>query len=878
MQIVHNYTKFIIKRPVITLIALVAVTVVMGFGLPRMQFDASLESFVPVKDVEYQKYKKVTEIYGDVDNFVILDVAPDNLFSENTFREIDNLLTDLEEFRHYDDGREEDRLARLKEYRSQSGVRYDDVIRGFAADPGFSRFLKRTLNDAAGENEIINPRRLSRLYDRTVRVRDLKKLQIVDKIISPFTSKDIIGKNDTLITVNLIDKDAAGKRILPASREDFEIFKKRLTRNPVFERGIYSRDPATGEITDLAFIIRFSKDSTAVQQDALAREILKIVDGYVSLNITSQGQPLVYVWMIDTTQKDFERLIPLSFLIVVLVFFLNFRSLRGVILPTLTLSMATIWDFGLMGYLGVKITALCTSLPPLLICVGSAYSIHVLNQYYDDLDMIKTKDKTQGLLASMSHINLTVGLAGFTTIISFWTILNHQLTALRVWSLFSGLGVAFAVFIAMTLIPASLSLLSHANHLSPKKKKKAGARRDPVDILIGWLTWASLQHPGKVLAAVVVAIVLSVAGVFMVRVETEPLQYFKEGNYVRTSEKIIGEKFGGRWGFNVLIDSGEPDGIKTSRYLNILDDARKWLESDENKDLNVGRTDAFSDYIRIMHMAMNNDSLEYFSIPSSDDDIRDYLEIYSDEDKNSDGRIDDFEAYVDQKYQTCNILTRLCQREDYFVGTERLERIFYKISNHLKETLPPHYSYTITGHPMLVIKSAGYITGGQLLSLFQSMVVIGAVVLILVRHIGAGLLALIPLLLAVTLNFGIMGWFGIPLDVATSVIAAITIGIGDDVTIHFINTWRHLVQSGLSVDDSIRETLRESGKANIYTALALMAGFSVCFISAYKPIILFGFLMGIVLVANNIGALLILPSVIKLIGLDLNTAKKKESP
>lgn len=178
---------------------------------------------------------------------------------------------------------------------------------------------------------------------------------------------------------------------------------------------------------------------------------------------------------------------------------------------------------------------------------------------------------------------------------------------------------------------------------------------------------------------------------------------------------------------------------------------------------------------------------------------------------------------------------------------------------------------------MLVIKSAGYITGGQLLSLFQSMVVIGAVVLILVRHIGAGLLALIPLLLAVTLNFGIMGWFGIPLDVATSVIAAITIGIGDDVTIHFINTWRHLVQSGLSVDDSIRETLRESGKANIYTALALMAGFSVCFISAYKPIILFGFLMGIVLVANNIGALLILPSVIKLIGLDLNTAKKKES-
>ncbi|MCX5852308.1 MAG: MMPL family transporter, partial [Deltaproteobacteria bacterium] len=209
--------------------------------------------------------------------------------------------------------------------------------------------------------------------------------------------------------------------------------------------------------------------------------------------------------------------------------------------------------------------------------------------------------------------------------------------------------------------------------------------------------------------------------------------------------------------------------------------------------------------------------------------------------------------------------------------SSELERIFQKISDHLSETLPPPYTFEITGEPKIVIKSAAYITGGQIQSLLQSMVVISVVVLIVVRNMRAGLLALIPLLLAVTLNFGIMGWFDIPLDVATSVIAAITIGIGDDVTIHFINTWRHRMKAGSSIDDSIREALAESGRANIFVALALMAGFGVCFVSTFKPVVLFGFLMAVVLTANNIGALLILPSAIKVLGLDLNVVKEKES-
>ncbi|MCX5852158.1 MAG: MMPL family transporter [Deltaproteobacteria bacterium] len=877
MGLMHRYTQFVIKRPYFVLITLLVVTIILSSGLATLKFDTSIETYLPKRDKVYQTYNQVKEVYGDVDTFLILDISTGNLWSHDTFKEIDNLLTDLEEYKDYDEKREASRLNTLQRFRTGNEVPFNELAAAFEQDPPFVRFLKRTFDYNPGNNLVLSAHQIRKLHERTQDLKDLKKRKITYRIISPFTTKDIIGVNDTLKTYHLIEKDGEGKRILPKSEEDFRQFQKKLLRNPAFEKGIYSKDSATGKITDLGFIVRFSKDSNTETDDAMSREILKIVGGYPSLKIITQGQPLVYVWIVDAIQRDFYVIVPLALLVVMIVLYINFRSVRGVWLPVVTIIMATAWDLGLMGLTGVALSPIGVSLPPLLICVGSAYAIHVMSQYYEDLELIQGTERSKGLLSSMAHINVTVGIAGLTTIISFWTLATHQLSALRIWGFFSGLGVTFAVFIAMTLIPAVLAILPHRHHFKIREARKSRSTgRSPVEVVIRWFTTAALNHPGKVMIVIGAIIVFSIIGIFRIHVETELLQYFKADNPIRQSEKVIGEKFGGRWGFNILIDSGVPDGVKTTEYLNTIDNVRAWLESDENSYLNIGRTDAFSDYIRTMHMAMNNDDRAYFAIPSNSQDIKDYLEIYSDDDLNSDGRIDDFEPYVDPKFQTCNILTRICQKQGHMVGTVELEGILNKISDYLKSHLPENYSVTISGHPTLIIKTADYIMSGQISNLIQSIIVISIVVFIVVRNVLMGFLSLIPLVLAVTLNFGIMGWTGIPLDVATSVIAAITIGIGDDVTIHFINTWRHRMKAGRSIDESIKEALAESGRANIFTALSLMAGFSVCCISTFKPVVLFGMLMAVVLTANNIGALLLLPAAIKLTGIDLNVVKVKK--
>jgi len=875
MRIIEKYTEIIMKRPIVTLILLAVITAALGAGMRKLQFDTSVETFLPMDDPQFQFYKSVKEIYGDIDTFVILVTSPKNLWTPETFGQIDNFLTDIEEYKHYDKVREEARIKKLGAWLDKGLIKTDNLMGDFKDDPGFARFIERKLKKAGvADQATISPAVANSVYKQAVRLQPFKQLQVIHKIVSPFTIKDIIGTEDTLRTADLVAKDRGGHRILPQTADDFDTLKARLRRNPIFDRGIYGKDKTNGEIADLAFVIQFSTGSSVSQQDVVSREILDIVDNYKNLNITAQGQPLIYAWINDYIRKDLFNLVPLSLLVVTFILYINFRTFRGVVLPFTTLVMALIWVLGLMGHLGVKITQLCTSLPPLIICVGSAYAIHVLNQYYEDLESIKAKGLQKGLIPSMSYINVTVSLAGITTIISFWTLANHQIPGLRTWGIFTGLGVMFAVIIAMTLIPPCLALISHERHFLPGKKKVAGAHKDLIAVLIRWLTRAALYHNKIVLSVFAVILGFSIIGLFKLQVETELLQYFKQDNPIRVSDRFIGEKFGGRWGFNILIDSGEPDGVKKSDYLNTLEKIRTWLQADENKSLNVGRTDGFPDYIRTMHMAMNNDDPKFFAIPDNNADIADYLEIYSDDDDNSDGRADSYEAYVDTKFQTCNLLTRLCQKQDHLVGTGDLKIIFGKIKEYLAKTLPKNYSFAITGHPVLFIQSADYISGGQLQSLLQSGAVISVVIFFLIRNLLAGVLALIPLGLAVTLNFGLMGWLGIPLDVATSVIAAITIGIGDDVTIHFINTWRHLRQAGYSVEESIRETLLESGRANIYSALALMCGCSVFIISTFKPIVLFGILMLVVIAANNIGALLILPSVIQIIKFDIKPGGK----
>ena len=145
MNIIHHYTKATIKWPLLTLVALVIITLLLGSGLRKLEFDTSVETFLPMDDPEFKYYRTVKEIYGDVDTFVILAISHENLWCRETFSQIENLLLDLEEYQEYDAPRETRRLDRLGAYLNKEHINSDALFSDFADDPGFVRFLKRKL-------------------------------------------------------------------------------------------------------------------------------------------------------------------------------------------------------------------------------------------------------------------------------------------------------------------------------------------------------------------------------------------------------------------------------------------------------------------------------------------------------------------------------------------------------------------------------------------------------------------------------------------------------------------------------------------------------------------------------------------------------------
>ncbi len=878
-KFLNVYFKIPVHHPKKTIAFLLSVTILLGFGITKFEFDNSLDGMMPQHDIEYITNEKVKSIYGNNGEFIILDVSSPDLWSSSAFIQMDNLISDIEEYLNYNDQIERARIEKISSIDPAGGINSSEIAERFVRDdPSFAREISRKINKLKLVNKIIYKSDLTKLAAEIEHSRIIKEKKYVDTILSPFTMKDLSGKNDTLTPFDLIIKDTNGKRILPVTVNDFAEFENKLRHNPAFLKGLYAVDPDTKKISDFGIYLRLVD---IPDRDSIAREIFEIADSYngSGLRVLTQGEPILFKQIYDYMQSDLKFFLPLVLLVISIIFFLNFRTIQGVLVPLATVVMADVWLMGLMGHMGVRLTVLGISLPPLMISVGSSYSIYIVNRLLIDRKEIGSNRKV-GLSHSMNIIGMTLILASVTTILGFAANMATQVKSIFEWGAFSALGTFFAVFIASLFIPAVFTFIkikaSEPVNDSVSEADVSGSKKDKLNLIdysVMFFTRIAINHYRTVLVVLLIICAAAVAGIFKIRTETSLLSYFKSSNYINTSSVEIGKKFGGTMGLNILIDTNNADGVKSSEFLKRMEHARDWLVSKENYDLHIGRTDGFGDFVKTMNMAMHNDDVKYFTIPTNDMEILDYFEIYSGVDANSDGRIDDFEPYVNPSFSTVNLVARLEEREGKLLGATEIAGIIEKVRVHMvSEFEPLGCKVTIAGEPLIIRSLAKYIHDGQLWTLFLSLVAVFLVVTGIFKNWKAGLISIVPIIIAIAFIFGVMGWCGINLDIATAIIASITAGIGVDNSLHFLNTFRIVsLDKKLSSDEILTQTLSIAGKAIIYAGLALICGFSVLVISNFKPIMLFGILMGVTFIATTIGALLILPAFIKATGFTMDT-------
>jgi len=322
----------------------------------------------------------------------------------------------------------------------------------------------------------------------------------------------------------------------------------------MYKGAIVSED---GTATLIMFTVLQDADKQSVANEAKNK--------IVALNFPEKlyfgGLPMLMNDLSDLIVGDMIWLIPVAFLLIALVLLISFRSAKGVILPLLIAGIAVIWTLGIMVLAGFKLTMVSYDIPIILLAVGSAYTIHVINR----INQAYENNRKEAIVKAISYIALPVFLAAGTTAIGFVSfIFGSYLTMIRDFGLFAAFGVAISFLLSITFVPAVISAFS-INKNQDYEESEPTQKSILSDYLLKPLVAFLIKHPKYTLTSWAVLILLSIAGMFFIKTSVNMTEYFKTDNPSRESETIMQKKFGGSMPVFISFkgDMQSPDVLKT---------------------------------------------------------------------------------------------------------------------------------------------------------------------------------------------------------------------------------------------------------------------------------------------------------------------------
>ncbi|MFC1824923.1 diguanylate cyclase, partial [Thermodesulfobacteriota bacterium] len=277
-----------------------------------------------------------------------------------------------------------------------------------------------------------------------------------------------------------------------------------------------------------------------------------------------------------------------------------------------------------------------------------------------------------------------------------------------------------------------------------------------------------------------------------------------------------------------------------------IDELQRFLDSLDKVDKSI----SYVDYLKLVNYATNRYQPEYYALPEKPYQLRMLLNRY----KTMLGH-DMLKRFVSDDFSKVNVLlrTHISSSKDFLAAKKKIEK-------HLRENFPAKISFQVTGLGMVISKSSQLLTEGQIKSLALTLILVFTIMLLLFLSYKVGLIGILPNCFPVIVTFGLMGWLGIPLSVATSLIAGIAIGLAVDDTIHYLVKYNREFRKDLDRKRALQDTIQSVGRPIISTTLAIGVGFSVLMVSNFQPTALFGLMMVITMFSALVADLILLPT------------------
>jgi len=510
------------------------------------------------------------------------------------------------------------------------------------------------------------------------------------------------------------------------------------------------------------------------------------------------------------SQNDSASLVPLMYIIIIVGVGLLLRSYSASLTTLIVIGFSTLIAMGLMGYLGIMITSPTSIAPIIIMTLAVADSVHILSTLYGE--MRKGMDKYSAIMESLRINMKPVFITSLTTAIGFLSMNTSDVPPFQELGNIVAVGVLAAFVFSVVLLPALIAVLP------VRVKPLQGEKIRATDAFADWV----ICNRKALLIGMTAMQIIVMLGVFRIELNDNFIEYLDEKYAVRSDTELIAhEKVTGLDIIEYTINSGISGGITKPEYLRSLDKLGQWFEQQPD----VMTVATFADTMKRLNRNMNGDDPEKYSVPESRELAAQYLLLYEMSlpyglDLNN--RID-----IDKSKTR---LTVILKRS----SAKKLRDLDEQARQWMQANLPERMVSYGTGLSVVFAHISQRNIDTMLKGITMALVLISLILIISLGSIKYGLLSLIPNLFPAILAFGLWGYIEGQVGLAVAVVAAISLGIVVDDTVHFLSKYlRARKEMNLQAEEAVKYSFNTVGTAIVVTSIALAAGFLVLTLSGF---------------------------------------------
>ncbi len=671
------------------------------------------------------------------------------------------------------------------------------------------------------DSDIVNQQSYQRIQNLT---NDLQNLDGIERCQSVLDVIDI-RLEDGITTIEPVINE------IPSDKKALQTLRQALLNNSMGQRFV------SEDLSSTAIILT---KSDTIADNIIIPSIQKVIkDNPGSEKVYIGGLSYIRSSIKSYIKKDLIILLPAALLLMIIMLFLSFREWKGVLLPFIVVVLSILYSFGLMALLGWKISIISVLLPIMLIAIANDYSIHMINLYQEKCSLEKFTSIKDIVVDIYRELKKPILITALTTIGGMLGLLSHKMPPAAQLGILASVGIGLALLMSLFLVPVLLSFYNPKNRKRQKAEKIAF-----IDKILALFSQWVVKHPQKVVISFGAITLLSLAGMLFLKVDTNVESYFLGKSDIRKGIDLVNQKFGGSQYVSVLFH-GDMLSPETLQRMDKYTEEFKTVPG-------VGHVISPSMFFKELSKGVYMPGEEgYASLPKTEAEAEQYLEIFS-----MSGFDDQVGQLIDYKYENARILVSMKD------GSNQTGKTILKALNTLTENDPQRVF--IAGPGLSKIQIADMVIDGQVSSLLLALVIIFLLLSFIFKSVVAGVKGSLPLVLSSLFLFGLMGFLGISLDIVTTLLSSVMIGVGVDYTIHFLWRFKEEYAKSANTELAIYTTMKTTGRGIVFNAFSVIVGFSALIFSSFAPLRFFGVLVVISIFSCLISALLLIPAIITL--------------